>query len=203
MQPLPFWNLPKLMQQVMWPAVAGNVAWGFFTLLMEGNFSDLDYWARLCALLFTAIYLALDWLYTEHIKENLPARYAPHEAVLAALISLFSIAISQEHPKGWSIWVLCMIFALVIFGHSRNAWETDPHIRQLHNRSFLMGVNVVGLLILIGFMAARWFGYQQDFRFIAPAVALGVVVVGWAAQLFWQAKQHSVKDHHAKDQNAK
>ena len=84
----------KLFQNLIWPAVAGNIAWAFFSLIItkSDTITDISVYTRLIVLFFLAIYLGEDWLTTEKESEFLKKNYWIGDAFHVMPISIFAIS---------------------------------------------------------------------------------------------------------------
>lgn len=120
--------MQKLFQNLIWPAVAGNVAWAFFSVIIMENWSDKGVIARLAALLLLAIYLCYDWLRNESEIDNLKKHYWVGDAFLALTIIIFAITVQSKSLWGnaesnLTKWPLPSIFISAALAHLFGAWE--------------------------------------------------------------------------------
>lgn len=185
------WDGKKLLQNVVWPAVAGNVAWSFFSVLLTGAWSSGDFYARLVALLFGAIYLGADWLYFEWVG-NVRSNYAIwFEGASATLITLFAIAIAQEPARSWVDLVLVAIFLTSTVGLLFGAWGNGKNARA-HSTTTLIVLNTIGILwVGLPALGNWWLGWHVS-PFLTSASGLAVVIVPWFAHIDARSKNPSV-----------
>jgi hypothetical protein len=125
---------PSLLQSVVWPAVAGNVAWAALSVAV-GQRSGAQYpfyWERLCLLGVMAVYLILDWTRTESKKDRLPRFYWIADALLAASIALLAIAAQGPVGDGW--FFVLPVYTAAAVGHLFGAWQTEPLPRFCEQR---------------------------------------------------------------------
>lgn len=164
--------MKRLFHNVVWPAVAGNVAWAFFTVLVEAHWSDHIFWARLAALLAVGIYLAADWYNTDEVFSKINPSYWVADAFLAPAIAVFAIATQARNP--WAVYAIAVTFFVAIIGHLFGAWDdTAPGTSAIKERRKLAAVNAMGLLI-IG--VAALFGPPYTIWSAPIAIALVVTI---------------------------
>ena len=162
--------MQKLFQNVIWPAIAGSVAWAFFTVLVEADWLDYAFWARLLALFAVSVYLAVNWYKTELASGTINSSYWIADAFLAPLTALFAIA---THAKStWGPYAIALAFVAAIVGHLCGAWDTSPPgTSPLGQRIKLALINASGLLVLaIGTALA------PQYRVYSAPVAIAMVV---------------------------
>lgn len=162
--------MKRLFQNVIWPAIAGSVAWAFFTVLVEAHWLDHTFWARLLALFAVAVYLAVDWYNTDLVFDRINPYYWIADAVLAPLTALFAIATYANSP--WGPYAIALALVAAIVGHLFGAWdESRPGTSAWGQRIKLAGINASGLLVLvIGSMIA------PPYRGYSASVAIALVV---------------------------
>ena len=126
--------MKKLFQNVVWPAVAGSVAWSFFFVLVEKEPSDL-YEGRLGALFAVFIYLAADWCLTEAIFEDINPYYWIADIFLASSISIFAIITTQpclfDNSQNTNVQLcsdrppkfIAAMYGIAILFHLLGAWD--------------------------------------------------------------------------------
>jgi hypothetical protein len=164
----------KLFQSLIWPAAAGNVAWAFFTTLLEARWSQGNFWAKLVGLLSVSVYLAADYVNTGSMRDKATPQYWwIADACLAVAIVVFAIATSLMN-LAWAKWALALAFIVAIFGSALGAWETTETVKKKWcNRLFLVGINALGLIILI---AGDLFFPEFSIWFPPFAITLTVVL---------------------------
>jgi hypothetical protein len=123
----------SLFQSVIWPAVAGNVAWALFTVaVLEFDQNPRSfYFERLVLLAIMAAYLFLDWSNTERIKGSLRPYYWVADAFLASAIA--ALAIATQAQKGEGRWFLVAVFGAAFGGQICNAWVKSGSSRGWGN----------------------------------------------------------------------
>lgn len=163
--------MKRIFQNVIWPAIAGNVAWAFFTVLVEANWLDHAFLARLLSLLAVATYLATDWHATDISLEKINPQYWIADAFLAPAIALF--AISVQSKSGWEPYAIEMTFVVAIIGHLFGSWdETERGTSSWPNRLKLVAINSIGLVLLFAGTVL-----PQRFQVYSIPAAIIVVVV--------------------------
>src|SRR5258705_1440010 len=162
--------MKRLFQNVIWPAIAGSVAWAFFTVLVDARWSDYVFWAKLLALLAVAVYLAVDWYRTDLVCKTINSFYWIADAFLAPLIALFAAATFAQSV--WAPYAIALAFVAAIVGHLFGAWdESRPPASAWDQRIKLAAINALGLVVLgIGSRLAR------PYRDFSAPVAIALVV---------------------------
>jgi hypothetical protein len=128
-------KLNPLVNNVIWPAVAGSVLWTFLQVAVDP-----------AALLTIGVYLAIDWVNTQEvdkIKEN----YWRYDMPLAASLSTFAVA--TQFGARWTSWPLAAAFAIAIIGHWFGAWDSTTKPSSRNARATLAGFNALGLVVLL------------------------------------------------------
>ncbi len=176
-----------ILQDLVWPAAAGNVAWSFVTIAVT-DWSTSGACARLLVLALFAWYLGFDWSrIPKLIDEEVKSRYFIFDLCVVFAIVVFAIAISQPPDRAWpKAWIetsLAMVFLVAIVGHLTGVWETTKR----RNRSLscrLAGANALGVLML---GVSHWaFGRLYPWNLVAAL--LSVLVVWWCLQRSAQAQ---------------
>jgi hypothetical protein len=170
----------SLFQSVIWPAVAGNVAWAIFTVavLEFGENPRSFYFERLALLVTVTAYLFLDWTNTEKIKSNLKRYYWVADAPLASAIAALAIAAQARTGEGW--WFLVAVFVVAGSGQIANAWVKSDSDRGWNKRRWWIGLYVVASALAIFGGTTPW-GWHL-------VLAAGVVVIVWALARFTRMK---------------
>jgi hypothetical protein len=138
--------MKALSQDLIWPAAAGNVAWAFFTVLLNERLTDANVWARLAALFLLAIYLAGEWLRNRKLTQ-VKAWYWIADAAHVTSIVVFAIATHLN--KDWLECALLAVFLIAAAGQVTGAWD-DPVTGNLTKRWALGGANMLGAAVLYG-----------------------------------------------------
>lgn len=173
----------NLFQNLIWPAVAGNVAWSFFTVAVQECWCDEGVQARLVVLVSIAVYLGIDWMRTEARRENLKPGfwYFLFDSALAAAIAVFAIAVQNrvQSAPSWGTWALVAVLAVTTLGHILGVWEAagsaDPS-----DRGLLAIFNIAGIVVVV-------IGHCGVIPGFAPwnlPVAVLVVIGMWAIMRF-------------------
>ena len=159
----------KLVHNVIWPAVAGNVLWAFLQVLADPPANGSVLFQRLASLLFFGCYLANDWIKRDaatSINEN----YWKYDLPLAASTATFAIATQGGLP--WAPVALAAAFVVAAVGHCNGAWDPYDAPSNRKQRRALAGMNVGGLAILL----IGWFLGAAVSPWSVP-IAISVVVV--------------------------
>ena len=133
-----------LLQNLVWPAAAGNVAWALFTLLVRnsGSLDEGGVLARALVLLLTFSYLTTSWRRLHYLDEINPW-YMFFDLVHISTIVAFAIAVESNKP--WLEWALCVVFISALVSHLIGAWH-----KEWPKRFFLAVANLVGLGVVLG-----------------------------------------------------
>ena len=87
----------RLLQELVWPAAAGNVAWALFTIAIQEPWSQNTV-ARVLVLIFLAIYLAVEWLRIALLRFEPSILYWIFDGVHILTIVVFAIATQLDKP---------------------------------------------------------------------------------------------------------
>lgn len=149
-------NMNKLFQNLIWPAVAGNVAWAFFSIAITENWTDKGVLPRLLSLLLLAIYLCYDWTTTDVEGDNLKKNYWIGDAFHTSAIVIFAIAAQSKNlwisiDDSWVKWALVIVFSTSVIGHLCGSWEPSTvKSENLWSARFkLAGINLLGIIFYI------------------------------------------------------
>lgn len=182
----------KLLQQVLWPALAGNVLWSFFAVLIPvaeawlfkgvPPSSVVDWVCRLVALVMAGSYLCADWLLTEKVKELLKqppfkTRYAVLETILAVEITLVAVILATVEPIVPALCALSLVYLTAAFGLWKRAW-----VEAGYNRSFLIYLNLIAFGANAGVIAMTLAGVAPGWSrasVISTGILVVVVIVWW------------------------
>ncbi len=138
----------RLFQELLWPAVAGNVLWSFFSLWLDAYFPGdasanpnlENALARLWVLALLGIYLCYDWIRMLQGNRNEYAWIAdlPH----AACITVFSLMVQS----GRNQMTLALVALLIItgIGHLTTLWESKTQQPCGCRRLALAAINFAG-----------------------------------------------------------
>lgn len=144
----------KLFQNLIWPAVAGNVIWATFSIGIEYNYhnGNLDSLWRILSLLILSIYLVSDWMTSEKELRNLKSNYWIGDSFHAFSIVLFSIS-AYNNNQDLMYWSVILALTINSIAHFGGCWE-DRNIKsfnKLFNRLSLGFSNVIGISFFIFF----------------------------------------------------
>jgi len=134
---------------LIWPAVAGNVAWSFFTVVISESWKCPSVPERITVLLLLAIYLATD--YTSIETELLKPMYWIADAFHA--LSMIVFAIATQFNAIWLNESLIAIFIVAAGGHITGLWEPTgcSSKNRWRKRLILVGINLIGIVVTIIF----------------------------------------------------
>lgn len=141
----------KLFNSLVWPAVAGNILWSLFSLLIGASPSVDNPGPRIVVLVLLGAYLCFDWIRMEassnHRKPLAWIADLPH----AVSVTVFALATaSKTEPDVSSVanWLnasLACVLAITAVGHLTTLWELR-HQKPCGCRRFcLVAINLVGL----------------------------------------------------------
>ncbi len=168
----------ELQQQVIWPAVAGNVGWSFMAILLT-QFHTTEHWlwgAKWCCLVVLAIYMLDSWRDT---PPDVPPGYLFWDTLFVVAIAAFATLLSHTElgMTRWPAAALLGMFAILAWGHYMNIWYGNANDRK---RNVLTLVNVAAVLVvLISFWAeqvhATWLWF----------FALTIIMSAW---FYWRGQ---------------
>ena len=159
--------LDEFLKNVAWPAVAGNVAWSFATVVIDQGI-NVDTAPRLGALLVLAIYLSAEWYRSKEINTTVTSASLD----LLFVICIIWFAIATQANKGLPGAALLVILVGVGVGHLCGVWP--PAGKGKGN----IPHGCVSLLTAV-VLGVAWFVNRSW----PPWIALGaliVVLVVWA-----------------------
>lgn len=179
--------LLKLFQDLLWPAVAGNVLWSFFTLWIDVYFpppSDkpigfpADAHARILVLALLGVYLCYDWvrMLQGDRKDFAWIADLPH----AASITVFALMV-QSGRNQMEV-ALIVLLAVTGGGHLTTLWEKKTEPKCGCRRVVLAVINFVGAGAVCTFHdiaggTPRW----------NLPIAMVIVLVPWVVlRRFWK-----------------
>ncbi|MDR4467238.1 MAG: hypothetical protein MRJ68_02950 [Nitrospira sp.] len=137
--------MKKLVHNVVWPAVAGNVLWSFLQLLSDPTASDPAPWPRLVSLLLVGAYLSIDWIHTEN-EPQINDFYWIADVPLAAALAAFAVA--TQLGVTWAPIALAAAFLVATVGHCFGAWDKTTSPSSCKARAGFAGINVLGPIVL-------------------------------------------------------
>lgn len=121
---------------LVWPAVAGNVAWSLITMVLaerggHGGAEHFSFAMRILSLTFVAFYLMASWTRDkEEKKKNSERGYFLLNGFFALAVSVFAIAVSLDNskdpfPVAWVDGSLAAIFFSAGIGHLKKIWTNS------------------------------------------------------------------------------
>ncbi|MGN6153711.1 MAG: hypothetical protein ACTHOH_17160 [Lysobacteraceae bacterium] len=157
--------LARLSREVLWPAVAGNVLWTFFSLMLDAPLAHGG--ADLLALGLLAIYLCANWLrHADHRDDS--ARFVWFDVLHSLAICIVALAIYSRNPHFSPTAAMAMLLAILMLTHATGA-ATHGRSRKDRVAGFLMGM--AGLIALA--IPCAW----------NIPLAMGVTLLVWVAML--------------------
>ncbi|WP_047528808.1 hypothetical protein [Pseudomonas sp. 11/12A] len=109
--------LQEFLNNIAWPAMAGNVAWSFFSVAIDPG-CEGNTFPRLATLLALAFYLSAEWYRTK--KGGATSLGLCFDLFLVICIVWFAIAIQAN--KGAPGFALVLILTAVGIGHLCSVW---------------------------------------------------------------------------------
>jgi hypothetical protein len=161
---------------LIWPAAAGNVAWAFFSVVVDPSRDGVEQILLATVLFLLAAYLLLDWVETDERADRLRRYFWIGDAAFAAAIVTFAIGIQVGNPSSQKF--LCAVYLTAAVGHLLGFWSdrgcATPKTRRLSwwYRLESAGANLLGLAIL--WLLIR-FGTDVP---IALPVSMAVALIG-------------------------
>jgi len=133
-----------LFKNLVWPAIAGNVAWSFFSVAI-GEQLSCSVVARLTTLLLIAIYLMAAWVRDREAQSKLA--YFTLDGIFAIAIATAAIATGAAGTAtSWTAsGAVIAIFGVSALGHVFKVWDPQRPSRQ---RNLLAAANGIGILIV-------------------------------------------------------
>ncbi|MEZ0129437.1 hypothetical protein AB9T88_06540 [Flavobacterium sp. LBUM151] len=163
----------KLFQNLIWPAVAGNVAWSFFSILIS-DFPTKDNFTftRLILLLLLAIYLGDDWIVTEKEADNLKDLYWIGDSFHAVAITILSLSI-YSNKEGIMFWASISVLVIPIIAHLCGCWELKNDTgKKLRKRIGLSSIAGIGLIVFL----STYFLIDEKFSYL---ISIFAIVIPW------------------------
>ena len=178
---LPPWeqSVVSLIQNVMWPAVAGNVAWAFVTVPVTDGFAGAKHVpVRLTVLGILAVYLFSDWMLTDGLRRGGALRRFSWIGDILTAGAIATFAIMTATPPGeWAAYALGSVFVVAGLSHISGIWR--PKGTTWYPWSLIMAA-VHALSLMIMFLTIGPYE-TQPFK-CGLAVSVLVAVVGY---WFW------------------
>ncbi len=180
----------RFFHSVAWPAVAGNVVWAFFTVLIDANDArgGDSHWAKLVALLVLGFYLCIDWIDRDELTAHgqLRPTYWLPDLFFAPSIALYAIA--TQSNSSWANVGLALLFISALAGHVSGVWKPQDPSEPYHRKSYI-AMNVLVLIVL-------WVGVRYLSTPLvtwAPTFALTIATALYVWILFRQKAARTVQ----------
>lgn len=163
----------KLFQNLIWPAVAGNVAWSFFSIIiMEFPSVDIFVYTRLVLLFLLAIYLGDDWMVTEKEADNLKDNYWIGDAFHSIAITFLALSIYSNKEESM-FWSSILVLTIPIIAHIFGCWELkNDSENKFKKRISLAAIDGLGLIFFI----LSYFTFGKNCSY---TLSIFVVIVAW------------------------
>lgn len=157
---------------ILTPAVAGNILWSFFNILLTVGSPTINDLPHLLMLFILSFYLLIDLLQTKtRDSSKMPMLYWIFETLF--LLALTATALSTQLNPAMLKTYLTIYFATVIIGHLFDAWALDNEI----DRRKLVGANLIGLAVLwLGDSVGLAEGWEAPVSFLFALV----LWISWA-----------------------
>jgi hypothetical protein len=139
-----------LFHGLAWPAVAGNVAWAFFSLVIApaSDVPTSEWCARAAVLLLMAVYVGGDWVRTRHTRGH--PSYWTFDAFHLILICLFVIGTATTKSQWWlNVW-LGALFVVTAFGHYSGAFTPEKPDRWWYGSASFLGFIILVIWLVVG-----------------------------------------------------
>jgi hypothetical protein len=169
----------KLFSGLIWPAIAGNIAWSFFSVLLDPlpDFRAPVDWqtvGRLVMLAFLAIYLMMAWDPDEPVHRRTPSYYIM-DGLCAVGFAVLAVATPRDKTPAltyelWLNFALIGIFVIIGIGHLAKVWRpcANDDCRQYLGMANLFGAIIVGT------------SFCKDLEpYVLRPIAIGMVVTVW------------------------
>ncbi|WP_228235979.1 hypothetical protein [Allomuricauda sp. M10] len=130
----------EIYQDLVWPALAGNIIWSVFSVLVKNVENPQSAIFRFAALIALGVYVTYTY------KKYDEGRGHPFDYFHAAAIIAYSIAVeSNSDHMGWYTSIL---FLSASFGHWCGPWGNDCLVKCKTWRHILVGaIFIVGIVV--------------------------------------------------------
>lgn len=163
----------ELLKTLIWPAVAGNVAWGFFTVLIDDGIRFPDSFGRLSALLLLSVYLIITYMKSQEGKGEFI------DIIHSVTIILCAIAIQAESPLMDGC--LIVLFIVAALGHWTGRWIPESVTTKRGCRMALVGsIHILGAWVC--YLLPK---FVEDNYHLNLSVSISVVLVLWILFRDW------------------
>jgi hypothetical protein len=163
--------MQKVMQSVLWPAVAGSVVWSLISVAVKEDWLEREVFIRLLVLAALAFYLSAEWLSTEQVPAAEATRFWRGDFPLSMAIAVF--AIMTEAKQARAAYALAAVFCVGVLGHITGVWSRNWR-DWTGKRIAMIFVHLAGLVI-VGPTICRG---PLEFTAALPAAVIAVIV-GW------------------------
>jgi len=139
-------SVERLFQGLIWPAVAGNVLWGFLTTALHAGGSDSQ-WPRAAILGLVAAYLGREWWRSQKFQYDSTVGLIVTETIFA--VAFASMAIATQQDQGYVVLGACS--ALYVWGCVAHHWNLWPGPRLARSRG-MMATHFVAVLSMVSLL---------------------------------------------------
>ncbi|PTT87300.1 hypothetical protein DBR45_60480 [Pseudomonas sp. HMWF031] len=158
--------LRDFLKEIAWPAMAGNVAWSFFSVAIDPGCGGNTF-PRLATLLALAFYLSAEWYRTRRVGTTSLGLFFD----LFLVICIVWFAIATQANKGAPGFALVLILTAVGIGHLCSVWP--PTGEGKGNIEFgRVNVLIAAVLSIALLISSSW---QSWIIFLA----MSTVLIAW------------------------
>ena len=166
-------KIKDLLQNLIWPAVAGNVSWSFFTVLVSEPIQFPDVCGRLTALFLLSVYLLITYIKSnkEGYEENM------FDIFYSIMIVLCAVSINAK-SKYMEI-ILIALFMVSAIGHWTGRWmpSTVATTKKGIRKALVGSINLSGAVICLGLR-------KMDYN-LNLSISMATVLVLWLLFRDW------------------
>jgi amino acid permease len=159
---------PKRAQQVIetvvWPAAAGNVAWALLSLLLQAESSRVWWCGQALSIAFLVVLTAYLFLACYRGLPTSDGSRAPKplgvifDVFLAANVALLAISISNGAPTLWGDarpdqWLVIGVFCIAFIGHATFSWvAAQGEHKRREEENISLALSIVYLAAISAFV---------------------------------------------------
>lgn len=133
-------SFEKIYQDLVWPALAGNIIWSVFSILVENVDNLLPALFRFLALIVLGVYVTYTYKKYDEGKGH------PFDYFHAAAIIAFAIAVQAN--SGLMEWFISVLFGSAALGHWFGPWGNDCLVKYKAMRHTLVGgIFLIGIVL--------------------------------------------------------
>ena len=130
----------KLVHELMWPAVAGNVLWTFAAMTIAPPGSPDTFWPRTLSLFWIGGYTVTAWAMSLTKESKDQPGYLLVEFAFAASLTAASHALYNDHARPTAF--AAVVFLTALCGHLSGIWSL-PGSRHSQRMKLIDGVAVI------------------------------------------------------------